>query len=82
MTAVYLDACCISRLEDDPRQQRIRLEADPVEHIFAVIAAGRLRWIAGHALDTEISRNPDPDRQRATILLTRCHESVPLTDPV
>jgi predicted nucleic acid-binding protein len=83
VSTVYLDACCIGRLEDDPSQERIRLEADAIEHIFAAIAEGRLRWISGHALGAEIDLTPDPDRRRrARILLTRCHEWVPLTEPV
>jgi hypothetical protein len=34
---VYLDACCLGRLTDDQTQQRIRIEAEAVELVLALL---------------------------------------------
>ena len=38
---LYLDVCCLGRLDDDPGQPRIRLEADAIELILHRIAANQ-----------------------------------------
>jgi predicted nucleic acid-binding protein len=60
---VYLDACALNRLTDDPSQMRVRLEADAMELFFKHLLAGRVSWIASSILEAEIRRNPDTQRR-------------------
>jgi hypothetical protein len=34
---IYLDVCCLNRPFDDQTQERIRLEAEAVLHILAIV---------------------------------------------
>jgi len=63
---VYLDACALNRLTDDPSQSRIRAEAEAVEEILRRIESASVRWIASTVLRFELSRNPDHKRRRET----------------
>ena len=56
---VYLDACALNRLTDDPRQLRVRLEAEAVELFFRHVLVGKVSWIASSILEQEIRRNPN-----------------------
>ena len=74
---IYLDACAVSRLTDDPSQSRIRLEAEAMEHFFRHLLAGRVRWICSSILELEIRRNPDAQRRdealRMLVYATEMH---------
>jgi len=74
---IYLDACAVSRLTDDPSQSRIRLEAEAMEHFFRHLLAGRVRWISISILELEIRRNPDAQRRdealRMLVYATEMH---------
>jgi predicted nucleic acid-binding protein len=56
---VYLDACALSRLTDDPSQLRVRQEAEAMEHFFRHVLAGKVTWIASSILEEEIRKNPN-----------------------
>jgi predicted nucleic acid-binding protein len=74
---LYLDVCCLGRLDDDPGQARISLEADAIELIFQRIAANQWEWISSEAIDIEIGHNPNPERRsRARMLVADCHHKV------
>jgi predicted nucleic acid-binding protein len=60
---VYLDACALNRLTDDPSQMRVRLEAEAMELFFRHLMAGSVSWIASSILAAEIRRNPDTQRR-------------------
>lgn len=60
---VYLDACAVNRLMDDPRQTRVRLEAEAMETFFRHLLAGRVSWIGSSILEQEIRRTPDARRR-------------------
>lgn len=66
---IYLDACCLSRLTDDPTQLRIREEAESVEHILRLVREQRATWVASTVLEVEIGRNPDKERKKDTMML-------------
>ena len=52
MTMIYLDACCLNRLNDDQSQHRIREEAEAVELILRRMHSGEVQWISSEALMT------------------------------
>jgi len=66
---IYLDACAINRLTDDPGQMRVRLEADAVELVFRHVLDGRVVWIASSVLGTELQRNPDTRRREDALAM-------------
>ena len=61
---LYLDACCLNRLTDEPTQSRVRDEAEAVERILGLIRAGRATWVSSAVLEVEVNRNPDSERRR------------------
>jgi predicted nucleic acid-binding protein len=69
MTVLYLDACCLNRPFDDQRQDRIRLEAEAVLLILGHVERGEWRWIGSEVLHFELTRNPDAERRRRTLVL-------------
>lgn len=72
---IYVDACALNRLTDDPGQPRIRMEAAAMERIFKLVETGRAMWIASSVLVTEIRKNPDPKRREdALAMATRATE--------
>lgn len=60
---IYLDACAINRLTDDPSQIRVRLEADAIEVFFRRLLAGEDSWVASSVLEIELQRNPNAQRR-------------------
>jgi predicted nucleic acid-binding protein len=56
---IYLDACAVSRLTDDPGEMRVRMETGAVRHIFRLIEDRRAQWIASSVLETEVKENPN-----------------------
>lgn len=64
---VYLDACALSRLTDDPSQGRIKAEAEAVEAVLRRADSGNIQWLASAVLQLELSKNPDWDRRRETL---------------
>jgi predicted nucleic acid-binding protein len=58
-TRIYLDACTINRLTDDPSQLRVRQEAEAVNLVLSAIAAGTFEWMASTVLQYELAQNPD-----------------------
>lgn len=69
MLRVYLDACVLNRLTDDPLQPRIALEAAAIVHIFRLMRERRCTWVASSILLTELRRNPDQFRREAALTL-------------
>ena len=68
---IYLDACALSRLTDDPSQMRVRLEAEAMEHFFGHIRAGKVVWVASSILETELRKNPDAQRRQDALAMLR-----------
>jgi predicted nucleic acid-binding protein len=72
---IYLDACALNRLTDDPSQMRVRLEAEAIEHFFGHLRAGKVTWVASSILETELRKNPDAQRrQDALAMLSQATE--------
>jgi hypothetical protein len=68
---IYLDACALSRLTDDPARPRIAKEADAIVDFFRLVRAGKLIWIASSALEIELRKNPDIRRREDALAMLR-----------
>ena len=80
---IYFDVCCLSRLTDDQAQMRVRHEAQAIEKLMALVFNQSAIWIASAAMRAEISRNPDPERQRdAMDMLSFAQEFISLNKGV
>lgn len=66
---VYLDVCCLNRPFDDQSQERIRLESEAVLLILERCQSQAWRLLGSEAVDYEVSRIPDKERQRKVIHL-------------
>lgn len=80
---IYFDACCVNRLTDDHRQERILREAEAIEALIGLATSERNVWIGSVVLEAELSRNPDSDRRAdAQELLTFVQQVVKLDDKI
>jgi len=66
---IYFDACAINRITDDQSQQRIREEAEAVEHLLDLVAAGSINWIGSPLLTFELGQNPKLQQRQDSLLL-------------
>ena len=67
---IYLDVCCLNRPFDDLSQERVRLEAEAVKSVLVLIGTRQWVGVGSEAIDFEIGRMPDPDRQLEVALIT------------
>lgn len=63
---IYLDACSLQRPLDDRSQPRINVEAEAVLTVLGLVESGQLELLSSDALEFEINRMPDADRQSRT----------------
>lgn len=66
---IYLDACALNRLTDNPAQLRIAEEADAIVEFFRLISMGNLIWIASSVLEIELRKNPDMRRREDALAM-------------
>lgn len=80
---VYLDVCCLNRPFDDQSQERIRLESEAVLLILERCQSEAWQLLGSDAVDYEVSRIPDTERQRKVIHLASVAKAKqPITDSV
>jgi len=80
---VYLDACSLQRPLDDRSQPRINVEAEAVLTILRLVESGHLELFSSEALQFEIDRIPDSERQeRANEMLKLASKSLELVDEI
>lgn len=72
---LYLDVCCLNRPFDDQSQERIRLESEAVLLILERCQSGAWQLLSSDAVDYEVSRIPDKERQQKVIHLTSVAKS-------
>lgn len=78
---IYLDACCLNRPFDDQTQARIRLESEAVMVILRKCQEHEFEMISSQALEYEIGKTPDLDRQaRVASLLAMASAVAQITD--
>ncbi len=81
MVRIYLDACCLNRPFDDQTQARIRLESEAVLIVLRRCQDQEYEMVGSSALEFELSRIPDVDRQTSVEgLLALAAVTVGLTD--
>jgi predicted nucleic acid-binding protein len=68
---IYLDACALNRLTDDPSQLRIRLETGAMREVFRLIEVRSVQWTASSILESELKRNPDMRRRLDSLAMLR-----------
>lgn len=58
MTKIYLDTCSIQRPLDTLSQTRLRLEAEAILGVLALVKVGNVELISSTVLELETGRNP------------------------
>jgi len=76
---IYLDNCCFNRPFDDPRQTRVRLEAEAKLCLQEHIRGGALEFVWSYMLDFENAANPFEER-RTTISGWRQYATVDVAE--
>ncbi len=80
---VYLDACSLQRPLDNRSQPRINVEAEAVLTVLQLVESGRLELLSSEALEYEIDRIPDRERQaRARQMLELAGDRLELADAI
>lgn len=80
---VYLDACSLQRPFDDRSQPRVNIEAEAVLAVLGLVESGHLELVSSEALEFEIDRIQDSDRQlRAKEMLRLAHQTLKVDDDI
>jgi predicted nucleic acid-binding protein len=80
---VYLDACSLQRPLDDRSQPRVNVEAEAVLTILGMVESGQLELLSSEALEFEIYRMPDLERQsRVSETLKLASQTLKLVEAV
>lgn len=77
---IYLDTCCLNRPFDDQTIARNRIEAEAVLSVLDDVAAGTHVLVGSAAIDAEVHRTPDSNRQKHVLaFLSLQNERVSVT---
>ncbi len=80
---VYLDACSLQRPLDDRSQPRVHVEAEAILAVLGLVESGQVEMLSSDALEFEINRMPDAERQsRAREMLRLASQTLKLVDEV
>ena len=60
---IYLDTCCLSRLNDNPTQAQIQQEAAAVETILDYCSIGQWFWIGSEVLVFEVNNTQNQSKR-------------------
>jgi hypothetical protein len=60
---IYLDTCCLSRLDDIATSVRIQREAEAVETILNYCSTRQWLWFGSEVLVLEVDNTPDPSKR-------------------
>ncbi len=60
---IYLDTCCLSRLDDIATSVRIQREAEAVETILNYCSTRQWLWFGSAVLVLEVDNTPDPSKR-------------------
>ena len=60
---IYLDTCCLSRLNDNPTHTQIQQEAAAVETILDYFFIGQWFWIGSEVLVFEVNNTQDQSKR-------------------
>lgn len=74
---IYLDTCCLSRLDDDTTHARIQQEATAVETILEYCYRGQWLWIGSEVLTFEVNNISNPSKHfKVQLRLSHLHQRV------
>ena len=74
---IYLDTCCLSRLDDDPTHTRIQREATAVETILNYCYIGQCIWIGSEILTFEVNNTENQSKRlQVQSRLSHVHQNV------
>jgi hypothetical protein len=69
MLRIYLDCCALQRPFDDQRQPRVKVEAEAVLALLAMVEAGEIILLGSDVLEYEIRRISDLSRLQEVLSL-------------
>ena len=74
---IYLDTCCLSRLDDIATDARIQREALAIERILDYCSTGEWLWVGSEVLTFEVNNTPDPSKRfKVKLRLSYLHQKV------
>ena len=74
---IYLDTCCLSRLDDDVTHARIQQEATAIETILNHCYTEQWLWIGSEILAVEVNNTQNQSKRlQAQSRLNRVHQNV------
>ena len=74
---IYLDTCCLSRLFDLPREQRIIEEAESTNKILTYCFSRHWYWVSSRIVTDEVEQTPDLNKRiQIKNLLIFAHEII------
>ena len=74
---IYLDTCCLSRLDDMAIDVRIQREAEAVGTILDYCSTGEWLWIGSEVLTFEVNNTPDPSKHlKLKMRLSHLHQKI------
>ena len=59
---VYLNTSALNRPLDDLTSERVRVEAEAMVALLAIVEDGTVEWIGSEYLDFEVEQDPDGER--------------------
>ena len=74
---IYLDTCCLSRLDDIATSVRIQREAEAVETILNYCSTRQWLWIGSEVLTFEVDNTPNPSKRfKVKLRLSHLYQTV------
>ena len=74
---IYLDTCCLSRLDDIATSVRIQREAEAVETILNYCSTGQWLWFGSEVLEFEVDNTPNlSQRFKVKLRLSHLYQTV------
>lgn len=74
---IYLDTCCLSRLDDIATSVRIQREAEAVETILNYCSTGQWLWFGSEVLTFEVDNTPNPSKRfKVKLRLSHLYQTV------
>ena len=74
---IYLDTCCLSRLDDIATSVRIQREAEAVETIIDYCSTRQWLWFGSEVLIFEVDNTPNPSKRfKVKLRLSHLYQTV------
>ena len=74
---IYLDTCCLSRLDDIATSVRIQREAEAIETIIDYCSTRQWLWFGSEVLIFEVDNTPNPSKRfKVKLRLSHLYQTV------